>query len=173
MKTIAFVLGIIAVIFYLLGYLQKKRRNIILYNIISRVLFIGQYLLLGAYEGVSLDVAAIVPSVLAQRKEMSFIKRYFKFFVVGSNLFITAAGLIVYEDIYSFLPIIGVMLHTSALWISDEKTIRKILFLGCPFCFVYNFVRGAVGSCIGDVLSSASLIIAMLRYDYNLFGKEE
>ena len=76
-----------------------------------------------------------------------------------------------YEDIFSILPIIGVILHTSALWITDEKIIRRILLLGCPFCFVYNLVRGAYGSCIGDVLSSISLITAMLRYDYNLSGK--
>ena len=68
MKTIALIFGIIAVVFYLLGYLQKKRKNIILYNIISRVLFIGQYLLLRAFEGAILDVAAIIPSLFARKK---------------------------------------------------------------------------------------------------------
>ena len=168
MKYIAFIFGIIAVAFYLLGYLQKKRKNIILYNIISRVLFIVQYVILGAFEGAILDVAAIIPSLFAQKKEAGMVKKHIGFFIVFGNLLIIASGLIVYEDIYSILPIIGVMLHTSALWITDEKIIRRILLLGCPFCFVYNFVRFAYGSCIGDVLSSLSLIIAMLRYDYGI-----
>lgn len=171
MKTVAFILGIIAVVFYLLGYLQKKRKNIIFYNIISRILFIGQYLLLKAFEGAILDVAAIIPSLIAPKKEIPFIKKHLALFIVGGNLFIIILGLLVYEDVFSILPIIGVMLHTSALWITDEKIIRRVLLLGCPFCFVYNLVRGAYGSCMGDVFSSISLIIAMLRYDYRIFEK--
>ena len=79
MKTVAFILGIIAVVFYLLGYLQKKRKNIIFYNIISRILFIGQYLLLKAFEGATLDVAAIIPSLIAPKKEIPFIKSILHF----------------------------------------------------------------------------------------------
>ena len=75
-------------------------------------------------------------------------------------------GLTLYKNLYSLLPIIGVLLHTSAFWIDDEKTIRRVSLLGCPFWLVYNFVSGAYGSCIGDVLSIGSLSIAMVRYDW-------
>lgn len=173
MNITPLLLGVIAVVFYLLGCMQKKRKKIILYNVISRVLFIGQYVLLGAFEGAALDVAAIVPSVLADKKEKSFIKNNLKLFIVGGNIFIIIAGLLVYKDVFSFLPIIGVMFHVSALWINDEKIIRRILLLGCPFCFVYNLVRGAYGSCIGDFLSCVSIITAMLRYDFGLFCKKD
>ena len=49
--------------------------------------------------------------------------------------------------------------------IDDEKTIRRVSLLGSPFWFVYNLLSGAFGSCIGDLLSMVSIIIAMLRYD--------
>ena len=165
MKTIAFIVGILAVTLYFLGYLQKKRRNIIIINATSRLLYIIQYILLGAIEGAVLDIAGIVSSLLAQRKDNSFIKKHLKAVVVAVNIFIIIMGLTLYKNIFSLLPIIGVLLHTGAFWIDNEKQIRRVSFLGSPFWLVYNFVSGAYGSCIGDVLSMISIGISMIRYD--------
>jgi len=63
MNYTAFITGLAAVIFYLLGYQQKKRKNIILFNVISRILYIIQYILLSAFEGAVLDIAGIISSV--------------------------------------------------------------------------------------------------------------
>lgn len=166
LKNIAFVVGIVAVIFYLLGYLQKKRNRIILFNVTSRVLYIIQYIILGAFEGAVLDVAGTVSSVVAQKKEAPFIKKHIKLAIVVVNLFIVAMGLVTYKNLYSILPVIGVVLHTGAFWLDNEKTIRRVSFLGCPFWLLYNFISGAYGSCIGDILSMVSIGVAMYRYDY-------
>lgn len=165
MKKIAFVVGICAVALYFLGYLQKKRSNIIIINATSRLLYIIQYVLLGAFEGAVLDVAGIISSVLAQKKDKPFIKKYFKLTVVFVNLLIVTMGLVLFEDYYSLLPIAGVLLHTGAFWMDNEKNIRRVSFLGSPFWLVYNFVKGAYGSCVGDVLSMISIGISMVRYD--------
>ncbi len=166
MNFLALIIGIIAVAFYLLGYQQKKRKNIILFNATSRVLYIIQYILLSAFEGAVLDIAGIVSSLLAQKKESPFIKKHIKIFVVCVNLLIIASGLMLYKSPVSLLPVAGVLLHTSAFWISDEKIIRQVSLSGCPFWLLYNFLSGAYGSCIGDILSIVSLVTAMLRYDY-------
>ena len=47
--SIPFIIGILAVAAFLFSYQQKKRTNIILFNVISRVLYIIQYCLLGAF----------------------------------------------------------------------------------------------------------------------------
>ncbi len=171
MKYIAFVVGLVAVIFYFLGYLQRKRNRIIWLNATSRVLYTLQYVLLGAFEGAVLDVAGLLSSVLAQKKHTSWIHKHLKLVVTLVNLAIVAAGLFLYQNVYSLLPIIGVLLHTGAFWIDDEKMIRRISFLGSPFWLVYNFVSGAYGSCIGDILSMVSIGIAIVRYD--LLGRKK
>lgn len=165
MEYIAFVVGILAVILYFLGYLQKTRRRIIFLNATSRGLYILQYILLGALEGAVLDVAGIVSSLLAQKKDVPFIKKHQKLFFVLVNLLIVAMGLLLYQNIFSLMPIIGVLLHTSAFWIDDERRIRQVSLLGSPFWLIYNFVSGAYGSCIGDVLSIISIVVAMIKYD--------
>lgn len=172
MKLIAFFVGITAVVIYLLGYQQKTRKKIILFNASSRALYIIQYLLLSAFEGAVLDIAGIISSVLAQKKDEPIIKKHLKAFIVGVNLLIVILGLTSYKNIYSLLPIVGVLLHTSAFWISDEKRIRQVSLLGCPFWLAYNLLSGAYGSVIGDALSICSLLIAMLRYDTKMGAKQ-
>ena len=71
------------------------------------------------------------------------------------------------KSFLDILPIIGVLLHTSAFWISNEKTIRQVSLLGSPFWFIYNFLSKAYGSSIGDLLSMVSIITAMIKYRDN------
>ena len=165
MNIIAFFVGIAAVIIYFLGYQQKTRKKIIVFNAASRVLYILQYILLSAFEGAVLDVAGIISSVLAQKKDNPVIKKHLNLFIVCVNLFIVLMGFTTYKNIYSLLPVAGVILHTSAFWITDEKRIRQVSLLGCPFWLAYNFISGAYGSVIGDALSIVSILIAMYRYD--------
>ena len=162
---IAQAVGLAAVTFYLLGYLQKKRGTILTFNLTARVLYVLQYVLLGAFEGAVLDVSGSVASVLAGKKEQPFIKRYRIAFIIGVNLLIVAMGLLVYESPLSLLPIGAVMLHTGAFWLSDEKWVRRISLLGCPLWFIYNFKSEAYFSSLGDFLSFLFILISIFRYD--------
>ncbi len=179
LPIIANVVGIVAVALFLLSYLQKSRARIIGLNVTSRCLYILQYILLGAFSGAVLDVAGAASSVLAQKKNASFIKRHVKLFVLGIDLIIVLLGLLTVllgarasgtellsaQSALGLLPIAGVLLHTSAFWMDDEKKIRRVSLLGSPFWFAYNLLSGAFGSSVGDLLSMVSILIAMLRYD--------
>lgn len=174
MEFLAQIVGLFAVLLFLLSYQQKDRKNIITMNAISRVLYIIQYIMLGAFEGAVLDVAGTVASVLAQKKDSPFIKKHLKMVIAFVNIAIVAVGLCLYENIFSLLPIFGVLFHTGAFWISNEKTVRRLSLLGSPFWLAYNLISKAYGSSIGDILSMISIIIAMFRYDFRkkASGKE-
>ena len=136
MEKIGYVVGVFAVILYFLGYLQKNRKSIIILNSASRFLYILQYILLGAYAGALLDVAGIVSSLLANNKDKSFIKKHVKLIFISVDILIIAAGVfvsVITNDRFGILPIIGVLLHTGAFWIDNEKRIRQVSLLGSPF----------------------------------------
>jgi hypothetical protein len=155
------------VAFFLLSYQQKKRSNIILFNIISRCLYILQYLLLGAFSGAVLDILGALSSVIAGRKHTGFVKKHTKAILITITALIVASGLTIAVINKSFLDLFsltGVLLHTSAFWINSEKTIRRVSLLGSPFWFIYNFLSRAYGSSIGDILTMCSIVIAMIRY---------
>lgn len=87
--------------------------------------------------------------------------------MISVNACMIVAGLTVAFSNKSWLDLFsltGVLLHTSAFWINSEKIIRRVSLLGSPFWFIYNFLRHAYGSAIGDILTICSILIAMLRH---------
>lgn len=167
MDIAAQILGVLAVTTFLLSYQQKKRINIIILNVTSRCLYILQYLLLGAFSGAVLDILGAVSSVVAGRKHTGFVKKHTKalFFAIDASI-VVAGCIIAYinRSLIDLFPVIGVLLHTGAFWITDEKIIRRISLLGSPFWFIYNFSSRAYGSAAGDIFTICSIIIAMIRY---------
>lgn len=175
MELIAFIVGLAAVALYLLGYLQKKKGAIMALNLSSRILYILQYILLGAIAGAILDVAGAIATVIAGKKNNSFIKKHLTAVIIAVNALIIGSGIFVMlrgNDPWGVLPIIGVMCHVNAFWFDREKTVRRLSILGSPFWLAYNFLSKAYGSCIGDILSIVSLGISMFRYDRKSVKKD-
>lgn len=165
-KIIANIVGIFAVALFVLSYQLKTRKGIVLCNATSRVLYVLQYLLLYAFEGAVLDIVGILASLLAQNKDKGFIKKHLKTVIIGINLLIVLTGILLYKNIFSLLPMFGVLFHTGAFWLTNEKHIRRISFLGSPFWFVYNIISSAFGSAMGDMMTMVSITLAMYRYDF-------
>lgn len=165
MYIIAQVVGIVAVSTFLISYQLKKRKNIILVNAISSVLYVLQYILLGALEGATIDILSTVSTILAHRQHKGFIARHTKLIIIILNLLFIFAGLSLYKNIFSLFPIVGAILQTSAFWITDEKKIRIVSFLGAPFWLIYNLVSQAYGATAGSALSIVSIGLAIYRYD--------
>lgn len=166
MEILANVIGIIAVAVFLLSYQMKKRNAIVTCNVIARVLYIVQYILLFAFEGAVLDVVGVIASLIAQQKDNPLIKKHIKLWFILTNLFIIGAGIPLYKNLYSLLPIIAVLFQTGAFWLNDEKHIRRVSLIGSPLWFIYNFHSRAYGSSVGDLLSIVSIVLAMIRYDF-------
>ena len=120
--------------------------------------------MLGAFSGAVLDVLGAISSLVASKKSVGFVKRYAKAIVILLDASMVVAGILLYENIFSILPVLGVLFHTTAFWIDDERIIRIVSLIGSPFWLVYNFVSRAYGSAVGDALTIGSIIIAMIRY---------
>ena len=170
-NIIATIIGVLATIIFVSSYQLKKRNHIIICNTSSRILYVIQYLLLGAFSGAVLDVVGVFAAMIAQKKNSPFIKKFFIPVVIVVNSIIIGAGLILYKTPIDILPIVGVIFQIGAFWMTKEKHIRIISLLSCPFWFSYNFISGAYGSCLGDVTSFISITVAIFRYD--IFKREE
>ena len=165
MNTLAFVVGLAAVFLYLISYQFPNRKAIITCNVISRVLYVLQYLLLFAFEGAAMDLSAIPSSVFAARKHTSFVKKHKPVILVGVNAFMILMGMLFWQNWLSIVPLAGVMLECCALWMTREKHIRWLSLLALPTWLFYNVSCGAYGAAIGNILGIGSILMAMLRYD--------
>lgn len=173
MQTAAFVTGICAVCFCLLCYQFRNRKAIIACNVLSRILYVLQYLLLFAFEGAAMDLSAIPASMLAARKHTPFVAKYKALLWFAGNLAVVVIGLAFWENARSLLPIIGVLFEINALWMTREKHIRLVSLASVPFWMSYNLLCGAWGSVIGNVLMILSIGIAMYRHDRPNAKKED
>ncbi len=161
----AHLLGVLAVVSFLWCFQLKTRRNIIAVNLTSRLLYILQYLCLGALEGAVLDFMGLLSSVVAQQKEKPFVSNYLIPIVVGINLCLLGAGIALYENVFSIFAILGIIFEVTALWLTQEKNIRILSLVAAPCWLIYNITNGAYGSVVGNVLVMVSIGIAMLRLD--------
>ncbi|MBQ7767804.1 MAG: YgjV family protein [Oscillospiraceae bacterium] len=165
MYIAAQIVGILAVATYLLSYQLKKRKHIIAVNATSSFLYVLQYILLGALEGAAIDVLSAVGAVTAHNKDKKLIAKHTKLIIILLNLLFLATGLALYKNVFSLFPIAGAILQMSAFWITSEKRIRQVSFLGTPFWLTYNIACQAYGSVIGSVLCMVSIGSAIYRYD--------
>ena len=164
MDILANILGITAVITFNFSYQLKTRRNLILCNAASRILYVLQYVLLGAVEGAALDITAFVVSLLYKKAE-SFKRRYLILTLVLSNVAVIGIGMLTYKNLFSLLPIIGVLFETMALIPKKESKIRILSLLGAPPWLAYNLLCRAYGSAVGNVITFITIGIAMARFD--------
>ena len=106
----------------------EKRKNILVLNATSRVLYIIQYIMLGAYGGATLDVLGAVSSIAAGNKENRFINKRMKTVVITINLFILVVGLLFYKNIYSIFPVIACFCTLTPCGSAMKKDKEGILF---------------------------------------------
>lgn len=173
MQTAAFLSGICAVCYCLLCYQFRNRKAIIACNVLSRFLYVLQYLLLFAFEGAAMDLSAIPASMLAARKHTPFVAKHKAFLWMASNVLVLVIGVIFWENRFSVLPILGVLFEINALWMTREKHIRLVSLASVPFWMSYNILCGAWGSVIGNGLMIVSIGTALYRHDRPGAKKED
>ena len=165
LKLLALIVGLAAVFSFLLSYQFSKRRSIIICNVVSRILYVLQYLLLFAFEGAAMDISAIPSSMLAAKKHTPFVEKNRLAILVGVNAFVILIGALVSRNLLSWVPVLGVLLETNALWLTKERNIRFLTLVAQPCWLFYNVRCGAYGGALGNVLTMASIVMALLRYD--------
>ena len=165
MRLLAQIIGILAVVSFMLSYQFKKRKNIIFVNACSCILYVMQYILLGAFDGAAMDVLSTIFTFVAHGKDKGIVAKYTKLFVALMCLSMVGAGMMLYRNIFSLFSIAGALCQVGAFWLTEERRIRLISFFGAPCWLVYNFVNGAYGPAFGSILTMASIGLAIYRYD--------
>ena len=165
MQTVALIVGLCAVFFGFLSYQFRRRGGIIACSVVSRVLYVAQYVLLGAFEGAVMDLSAIPASMLAARKHTPFVQKHRTIWWLAGNVAVVLIGWIFWENMVSLFAIVGVLFEINALWMTKEKYIRLISLCSLPFWMAYNVLCGAWGSVVGNVLMVISIFTALYRHD--------
>ena len=171
MEIIANIFGITATIVFLSSYQFKSRKQIIICSTIARLLYALQYVFLGAFSGLVLDLVAGFVSIVAEKKDCDFIKKRFPLVVVLCYVLILASGAIAYEGIFTIIAVLGVIFEVTAFWVSSVLKIRLLSLLAPPCWGAYNIKHMAYGAAVGNVITFVSIIVSIFRY--HVFKKDK
>ena len=164
MKTASLIAGLSAVALYLLCFQMKSAKKILACRFTSSLLYVLQYVLLGAFVGAAMDSSAVVTSALAYNKDTPFIKKHLVPILIVTNAGIIAIGLLLYENVFSLLAIAGVLFESAAGFMKNEKLIRIVSLFATPCWLTYNIMCEAYGSAVGSALGLISIVTALIRY---------
>jgi len=165
LEIIATVIGGIAAAVYVASYQCKKRKWILFLGALSRVLFILQYVLLGAFSGAVLDLIAILAALIAGKKDHPTVKKLLVPIIVVIHAAILVASVLLYQSWYDIFVLLAATFCVAALWFSRERLIRAVSLCSSPCWLVYNLSSKAYFSAVSDTFAILSLLVAIWRYD--------
>lgn len=171
LKIFAQIIGVVAFILSAVSFQAKSFKMINILKIISQILFTVQYLMLGAFTAMFMNMFSFVRGVVyidLEKKNKSTVLAQ----VVFSIVFIVL-GILTWDGIICILAMVGTVLQTIAF---GNKNPAKIRLINLPTCFmwmVYNIHYRSVGGLLSDIFSLISIIIGILRLDINEYKNKK
>jgi hypothetical protein len=166
-------IGIVAMVFYVVSFQHKEKKRVLIFHMISGILYCVNYLMLGAYVGGIMNgIAVIRAAVYAYRERFradrlvwlfGFCGVYALSYVLTFTMFgkePTPQNLLI-----ELLPIIGMVVTTVGFRLHSARAVRVVGMINAPLWLIYNLINAAIGAVAGDLLSLGSIVVGMLRHD--------
>lgn len=163
MKLIAQIIGIIAICLWLISLQCKKKKDILVFQIIASLFYSLQYFCLFAFSAGLIDFTSAIRNIVFYFEE----KKKNKISKLTLVIFITLAifiGTLTFYSWVSLLPIIASLIYIYGLWQDNLKVTRITLILSDIIWLIHNFFVGAYVCCIGNVLQIIFGIVALVRF---------
>ena len=166
-------IGIVAMIFNILSYQQKKQFTLIVCQLFGSSLFAVSFFMLNSPVGALLNALAAVRAVLFICEEKVkarhplwlgvFVAIYIAFYVMAFTVFGVEPKW--YNFLVELLPIIGMTALSIGFMKGSSKDMRRVAFVSSPCWLCYNIYSGSIGAIMCEVFCFTSTIIGVVRHD--------
>lgn len=171
MFILAQILSFIAMVINMVAVQLKTKKQILLTIVISNLLFVISYILLGAYVGALtcgiVAIEIIINTILEDKG-----KRTPKYLIVLYLIISIILGILTFGSLIDLLPIIASILFIFTLVQSKEKYVRLLILGNLTSWIIYDFFVKAYLAGISDLFVISSTITAIIRYDIKKKLKE-
>lgn len=151
----AAILGFIVLI---ISFWCKDRKKILKVQTVSSILYSIQYLLLGGYSGLGVNILGTIRSVVfANKKESS--KKFLIIFIIAY----AAVGILTWDSLISLFPIIASLVYVIATYNDNPQYIRIGCIIASVFWIIYNFSIMAYVGCVTESILMISNILAVAK----------
>ena len=163
MEIAAKIIGYIGTGVLFLSYQMPRKKQIVLLQILSISIFTVHFFLLGGYTGAIMNLIALTKTVLYYFENRPWFKNVL--FTCVYAAVILVAGILTWQGFPSLFPLLAMLVHTLAYNVKKEKWFRICMFPTSPLWMVYAILTGSIPALIGEILTTTSLLSAIIRYD--------
>ena len=161
MKIIAEIIGFVAVLMTFVMFQQTKRKKLIFCKLITDVLWIIHFLMLGGY-------TIVFTTLISAFREVVFINNDKHFW--GSRvwlfifiIFYISALVFTWDSIYSIFPVVSSIAATVSFWIKSVKKTKTISFFVSISQIIYSISRRSYSAIVNELVGITSLIVSFFR----------
>lgn len=164
MFIIAQILSFIAMLINMVAVQLKIKKQILLTIVISNLLFVISYLLLGAYIGALtcgiVAIEIIINTILEEKG-----KKTPKYLIIVYLIISSMLGVLTYGSLIDLLPVIASIFFILTLIQYKEKYVRLLILGNLTSWIIYDLFVKAYLAGISDLFVISSTITAIIRYD--------
>lgn len=154
--------GILAVILGFISFQRKTQLGIIVFQCATGFAFSAHYFLIGATTAVVLNLlSAFICIVLGVRNKRNSKSNLPSVICI---LLIVIAGIFSWDNGFSLLLILGLVVVNLSLSFTNPQHTRIAVFVKCPLCLTYNIAVGSIGGVIFECVVLISAIIGIVRH---------
>lgn len=154
------VIGFAAFAISILAYHKNKKEKILGSMVVSNILNLIHYLLLGAYTGFITKIIAIFRDsfIILKDKNKKYNKSIFLYIFI--IIYITVS-IITYKNIWSLFPLVAAIIYLIPIWNGNKKMVKQTA-LFCYFLWLaYNIFIFSLAGIISNIVSIISTGIAV------------
>ena len=162
MYIFAQILGFIAFLVSLYAYQRIKKKDILLCMVISNIINLVHYLMLGAYSGCITKVIAIFRDTFIVLKEKNKSLSSILFLIIFILIY-TLVSIYTFTNILSLFPLVAAIIYIIPTWLENSKTVKKTALFCYILWLIYNIYVLSIAGVIANIVSIVSIIIGLKK----------
>jgi len=159
---VAQIIGFIAFAVSLIAYHRKNKKIILSNMLISNILNLVHYLLLGAFSGCVTKLLATFRDYFIILKEKYNKLSNIAYLILFIMLYIIAT-IFTYNGFLSILPLVAAIIYIIFIWNGDDVKIKKTAFFCYFLWLIYNIFVSSVAGIVSNIISIISTLIAIIN----------
>lgn len=155
--------GLVAVALFIFSYQLFDKKKLLIVQTFATGMNCLQYLLLGAYSGLALNILAVIRNLIFSNRDNNKIcgAKWMPYLLA---LMMGGISIFTWEGYYSLFIIVGLMINTVCLGICDSQSLRYSILVSCPLILTYDAFAGAYAGMLNEGISTVSAIVGIVRY---------
>ena len=163
LEIIGQIIGFIAMAIIVISYQQKTHKNILVFQMVSGLLFTAHYVLIGAYTGAIMNLVGAFRSLVYSNRNKKWASSIIWPILFSVGFLIS--GILTWENAFSVLPLIAMLMSSVVLWIEKPK-INRMFSLPTSTCWlIYNIKTDSFAGTATEIFVLTSIIIGIVRLD--------